>query len=567
MKTAIKIFVGLLFVLFLVVSTQFALLYVDELRANERKVYLDTKAREIVASLSTRDKLGQVIHLAIPGKTLDEVAIQEIRKIHPGGIIHFGKNLGTKKEIIDLNQSLQNLAAKEKLPPFLISTDQEGGRVFRVRDGVAQFPGAMAVGQTLSDEIGYQVGFITSYDLHSLGINFLLAPSLDVNNNPKNPVINTRSFGSDVQRVQTVAGAYERGARSGGAIPVIKHFPGHGDTDVDSHLGLPVIRKTLEELESLELIPFRSSLNSGAPVVMTAHILYPKIDPEYPTTLSSILLTDILRKRLGFDGVVITDAMEMHAISKNYEKIRPGVKALLAGADILLLTSWGDTSEQLIRDLKQAEENGEFLVNGENRLDTAVYRQIRLKLEYGVYTDNGFSPAISNENLLRFMQERKSNREAQYKIFTQNPEFVDAITRKTIRAYPQEFPGVARAELAQVCAYFSHPKLTETWISLGGSLRSPAKLANDLKNPKLECTKIVAYAQNEKSLGNLDRMAQQTPNKDFVILYPGTPFVQLPVSRNVLTLFSLSVTDSSYKALAESVLTTQPIPKLDLILP
>lgn len=564
MKLALRIFAFIILLAFLLVSSQFLLVYVDELKANERKVYLDTTAKQIVDGMTTPEKIGQVIHLAIPGKTLDETAISEMRTIRPGGIIHFGKNFGTKEEVIKLNRDLQDLARKLKMPPLLISTDQEGGRVFRVRDGVAQFPGAMALGQTNQEDLGYQVGFITSYDLDQVGVNFLLAPSLDVNNNPNNPVINTRSFGSDVDRVYNVAGAYERGARLGGAIPVIKHFPGHGDTDVDSHIGLPIIRKSLAELEKVELIPFQKSIQDGAPVVMSAHILFPKLDEKYPATLSKNILQGILRDKLGFDGVVITDAMEMHAISKNYQSDRPGVLALLAGADILLLTSWGETSASLYKTLLQAADKGDLEVDGVNILDRAVYRQIRLKLEYGIYTKNTFEPKIENENLLEYMALANQKRKETYQRLTAKPNFVDEITRQTIRSYPSDFNGLSELEKNSSKAYLAQAFLADAWKKSGGKLSSRKELPKDLKEASLK--HIIANVSDGKEFLFWDNLAQKHPEKEFILLYPHTPFVNLPNQSNVKVLLSFSLTESSFRMLIESLTNKEKVPAMKLIL-
>jgi beta-N-acetylhexosaminidase len=564
LKLSLRIFAFIIFLAFIVVSSQFLLIYVDELKANERKDYLDLTAKRIVAEMTIPDKIGQVIHLAIPGKSLDETAISEMRNIRPGGIIHFGKNFGTKEEVIKLNRELQDLARRLKMPPLLISTDQEGGRVFRVRDGVAQFPGAMALGQTNQEQLGYEVGFITSYDLDQVGVNFLLAPSLDVNNNPNNPVINTRSFGSDVDRVNLVAGGYERGARRGGAIPVIKHFPGHGDTDVDSHLGLPIIRKSLAELEKLELIPFQKSIQDGAPVVMSAHILFPKLDDKYPATLSKKILQGILRDKLGFDGVVITDAMEMHAISKNYQSDRPGVLALLAGADILLLTSWGETSQTLYTSLLKAANNGEFDLDGINILDRAVYRQIRLKLEYGIYTKNTFEPKIENENLLSFMAEANAKRNEEYQKLTSNPNFVDIITRQTIRSYPTSFTPLTEVEGKSAKAYIAQAFLAKAWKENGGTISSRKSINSDLKSSKLKY--IIANVSGPNEFSYWDNLAKKYPDKEFILLYPHTPFVDLLSQKNVKVLLSFSLTESSFRALAESIYRKEEVPAMKLIL-
>jgi len=220
------------------------------------------------------------------------VAIAELQKVRPGGVILFGVNLGKKKEIRALTKGLQNEMKNLNSPPLFISIDQEGGRVVRVEKGVTGFPGALAIGQTKNPAYAFNVGLITSYELNNLGINLLLAPVMDINNNPENPVINTRSFGMTLD-AGDLAISYEKGARIGGAVPVIKHFPGHGDTNVDSHLGLPVIEKTESQLLEFELIPFQKSIQEGARAVMSAHIVYPNLDPKYPSTLSKKILTDI----------------------------------------------------------------------------------------------------------------------------------------------------------------------------------------------------------------------------------------------------------------------------------
>ena len=255
----------------------------------ELKKEIEILADEILSKMTDEEKIGQIIHIAIPQNFLDPVAIEEIRKIKPGGIILFGMNFGTKDEILKLTTDLQNEANSLGIMPFLISTDQEGGRVIRIKS-VQDFPGAMAIGQVGNESFAEKVGFFTSNQLNSHGINLLLAPVLDINNNPENPVINTRSFGSDLNTVLKMSSAYQKGAMDGGAIPVVKHFPGHGDTNIDSHLGLPVIQKNLEELLQSELIPFQKSIENGIRAVMSAHIVYPKLDPEYPATLSPKIL-------------------------------------------------------------------------------------------------------------------------------------------------------------------------------------------------------------------------------------------------------------------------------------
>ncbi|MCX7633881.1 MAG: glycoside hydrolase family 3 protein, partial [Turneriella sp.] len=276
---------------------------------------------------------------------------------------------------------LQDFAQSRGLPPLLIATDQEGGYVKRVREGVLETPPAMDLGKYADPQLCFSAGYYVSRDLKKLGINLFYAPVLDINNNPRNPVIGLRSFGTTLDAVLGCALPFEQGARraaaerEGGALPVIKHFPGHGDTEKDSHWDLPVVRKNLPILRSFELMPFRAAIQQGAVAVMTAHILYPEIDPNWPATLSPRWLQEILRGELGFRGTVFTDAMEMHAIAEHFASAKPPLQALLAGADVLLFTSWQDEPRQAILELQQSLQPSHWAA-----LRRALENQLRLKL-------------------------------------------------------------------------------------------------------------------------------------------------------------------------------------------
>ncbi|PJZ88993.1 glycoside hydrolase family 3 protein [Leptospira levettii] len=544
--------------------------YLTELAANERKRWLDEKAWSITNSMSEEDLVGQTIHIAIPSKTVDQIALDEIKQTKPGGIILFGKNLGKKKEILSLTENLQIVAKENGLQPFLISTDQEGGRVFRVQDGITHYPGAMAVGQTGKKEWGEIVGFVTSYELRSLGLNFLFAPVLDINNNPLNPVINTRSFGSDVNRVSEVAVAYEKGARAGGCLPVIKHFPGHGDTTVDSHLGLPIINKSLEELEKLELVPFKQSIQGGAEAVMSAHIVYPKIDPNFPATLSKTILTDVLRKSLQFDGIIITDAMEMHAISKNYEKDRPGVLTILAGANIVLLTSWGETAKKFKAQLMDAYKKGEFrFVDKEGKerdiLKEAVQKQIRKKLELGIYDANSILPTVYEENQKQkeFLTTWEKERNDRYTTLSKSLFFAKEINEDSIRAYPK---AVKTAQILpeQTLSFVKNSKLKEVLKSKKIQSVPPKSFGSYVKQKTY--TTYLFDSTSEPEILYVVSLAKKFPNKRFLVMHGGTPFIQLPEMQNVEYLLSFSLTVGSWEALGVKLTSGKEIPKVDLIL-
>lgn len=354
-----------------------------------KKIYLPKKYAALTEKLLENallkldaDRLsGQSIHIAIPGTELTDQTRKVISEIKPGGIIFFGFNLESAEQIKKLTTDLQALAIELKLPPFLISTDQEGGYVKRVREGVLQTPPARDLGATGDSELCRSTGYQVSRDLGALGINVFFAPIVDINNNPQNPVIGLRSFGTTIDEVLRCALPYEAGARlahetAGGALPVIKHFPGHGDTHVDSHWALPVIDKSLDELKNFELIPFREAVQGGSKAVMTAHILYPKIDPNAPATLSKKWLTDTLRTELHFNGLIFTDAMEMRAVSEAYKTMNRPVTALAAGADVLLYTSWQDEPPAAKAQLAEA------ISSEPQTVKRAVMQQLRAKLPY-----------------------------------------------------------------------------------------------------------------------------------------------------------------------------------------
>lgn len=261
-------------------------------------------------------------------------------------------------------------------PQALIGIDQEGGSVVRCTS-LPQPPAAMALGAVDDVALAEQVGAAVARGLRHLGINWNFAPVLDVNNNPANPVIGERSFGEDPARVARLAGAWMRGSLREGVACCVKHFPGHGDTHVDSHHALPTVDKSPAELDVLELLPFRA-LAAEAPAMMTAHIVYPQLDPEHPATLSRRILTGVLRESMGFRGVVITDALMMKAIHERYGHARAAVLTLQAGADMPLAQGTQAEQAAAIRAIEEALTQGDLTLTqlraAEARLDALAER-------------------------------------------------------------------------------------------------------------------------------------------------------------------------------------------------
>lgn len=322
--------------------------------------------------MSSSFPVGRLLMVDIPGQSLDADTASFLREHLIRAVCLFRKNLGTEAQIRQLTADLREVMG----PHALIAMDQEGGSVVRALS-LPQAPGAMALGAVNDEALCEQVGAAIARGLRHLGINWNFAPVLDVNNNPANPVIAERSFGSDPHAVARLAGAWMRGAAREGVACCAKHFPGHGDTHTDSHHALPTVDKSLAALEALELIPF-AQLGEQAPSLMTAHIVYPQIDPEHPATLSHAFLTALLRERMGYRGVVITDALMMKAVHDRYGHARGAVLSLAAGADMPL--AQGSRAEQLaaLQAVQAALDDGTLdataLQRSADRLDALAAR-------------------------------------------------------------------------------------------------------------------------------------------------------------------------------------------------
>lgn len=246
-----------------------------------------------------------------------------------GGVCLFGRNVRDRFQLADYVAEVRSLAGED----FIVAVDQEGGGVLRVLD-VPYAPAAMALGAADDLELTREVAAASARGLRAAGINVNFAPVADVNVNPANPVIADRSFGADPAAVARQVQAFVQGLQAEGVAATVKHFPGHGDTSEDSHLELPVLQRSLADLEKLELLPFRTAVDAGVAAVMSAHIMFPALDSTLPATLSPVLLQQLLRENLGFDGVVFSDALNMKAIADNYPPVTANLLALQAGVDM-----------------------------------------------------------------------------------------------------------------------------------------------------------------------------------------------------------------------------------------
>ncbi len=288
----------------------------------------------MVAGLSLEEQVGQLILGRLPGTTVDAETATRFQECHTGGVVLFAHNIGTPEETRALTAELHALCGKPGLPAIL-AADQEGGRVERLKPPATSFPSQMARGATDSADHAYRWGLAVGREMRSLGLNMNFAPVFDVNNNPQNPVIGTRSFGESVEAVSRLGVAAAAGLREAGVVATGKHFPGHGDTAIDSHYSLPTIPHDLARLRAVELPPFKAAIAAGVPAIMSSHIIFPDLDAILPGTLSRAILTDLLRDELGFDGVIVSDAMNMWAITEGWGVVEGCVRFIEAGGDLL----------------------------------------------------------------------------------------------------------------------------------------------------------------------------------------------------------------------------------------
>ena len=345
---------------------------------------------QILAGMTLEEKVGQLFLVFFIGPDLSPALQQMINEYHVGGLVLFNisDNLRSLPQVAGLINASQNEAVNHgaKIPMF-IAVDQEGGLVARLKDGATIFPGNMAIGATGAVTHAQRMAEVTAIELEALGFNMNLAPVLDVNNNPDNPVIGTRSFGSSPDLVAKLGVAMITAYRAGGIIATAKHFPGHGDTAVDSHFGLPLIPYDLTHLQSTELAPFLAAKQAGVDAIMTAHILVPALEPasDLPATLSTNILQRFLREQVGYDGLILTDSLGMGALDQLYGVTRSGEMAFVAGADVLAFgadpTHIPQEQQPVYRQiLAQVKSNTIPL----SRLDDSVRRILRVKARYGL---------------------------------------------------------------------------------------------------------------------------------------------------------------------------------------
>lgn len=383
----------------------------EEKKIQQKKIDLmNATVQSVLDGMTLEQKIGQMLMPSMykgPVTSATSEIKNAIKNYGFGGVIFFKKNITSANQTAKFIYDLQSAATDENATsqiPLLVGIDQEGGMIVRLTNS-CWMPGNMLVGASGNVQMAKDYAQLVGDEISSLGFNLNFAPVSDVNCNPQNPIIGLRSFSSDPNLVaKMICGSIE-GYKNSNVICSLKHFPGHGDTNTDSHFGLPLITKSYEQMKKMELVPFAAGIKSGAEMIMTAHIQFPDIEDEtyrsvydgarvnLPATLSKKILTGVLREQLGFDGVVITDAMDMGAITTHFRKTDAAKLAINAGVDILLMIcDLSNTSEirqagQLISSIASLVKSGEI---SEDRINESVTRILKLKYNHGLLDANIF---------------------------------------------------------------------------------------------------------------------------------------------------------------------------------
>lgn len=348
---------------------------------------IEKRVNDTLENMTLEEKIGQMMIVYYTSSTMDNTLKSALTDVKPGGFILFKDNITTYDNTLKL---IKDIKSTSDIPMF-ISIDQEGGNVQRLLSlsdkEVSNIPYMSEVGETNDTALAEEVGKVIAEELRAFGINMDFAPVIDVYSNKDNTVIGKRAFGSDSELVSRMGIALAKGLLDNGVIPVYKHFPGHGNTAVDSHSALPIVDKTKEELLSLDLVPFKDAIENGAEVIMIGHLAVPKItNDNIPASLSKSLITDFLKGEMGYNGLVITDALNMGALTNYYSQEEIYVKAIEAGVDLLLMPS---SSRKALATIKEAVEEG---IITEEQINESVRKILTLKYKYIEEDYNNYLP-------------------------------------------------------------------------------------------------------------------------------------------------------------------------------
>lgn len=347
-------------------------------QVEETQVIEDSNITLTEEEMTLEEKIGQLVIMGVEGSFMTDETAYKIEKYKPGGIILFSKNISSPIETKKFIKSLQKINKSNSMELF-IGIDEEGGRVSRIPEEYVKIPNAFRLGKEMNGEEIYEIGKIQGERLKRLGVNLNFAPVLDIRSNEKNKVIGDRAFGRDPKTVIERGIPMAMGIRDGHVLPVVKHFPGHGGTEEDSHFVGPVMKKSKEELYEFDMEPFRKAIEEGVEGIMVSHVLYQELDSKFPASMSEIIMKDILRDELGFTGLIFSDDMTMGAIKDSHGILEGAYEFIISGGDMVLLCHETGIVEDFIEKMKEGVLKGDIL---EKEIDEKLERIKRAKKAY-----------------------------------------------------------------------------------------------------------------------------------------------------------------------------------------
>ena len=509
---------------------------------------------QLLSQMTLEQKVGQVMMVGFGGQVMDGSIEALLKGLQVGGVCMFGRNISGAEQIAQLNDEVR-VAMADSIPP-VIAVDQEGGNVVRIADGNVVLPGNMALGATRDTALAYEAGLAQGEDLRRLGFNMNLAPVLDVNTNPKNPVIGIRAFGDDVALVSTMGAQFVKGQQAADIATVAKHFPGHGAVDADSHNALPVVKTPAAELRR-QLSPFTAAMAEGLDGMMTAHIATPTISDgdETPATLSQRVLGELLRDEMKFNGLVLTDELEMEAIARRYGVGRAAVRAINAGADRVLVPWRAEKKAEVFEALVSAIKREELQ---KSKLDDAVRRILTLKLKRGVF--EALPPRV--ERLAQLGGKRSISAQistAATTLLKTSPTLYPLRKVKKLALITTE-AALAQAVMRRV------PSVKTLMVAAYPSAQSMPGIKQQVNAMAKEADVVIVSVVNARQveLFNVAALA----NKPLIAVVMGVPYlaVQLEAASVILTTYSYR--DSSAEAAIAALFGEQGTPgKLPVSLP
>jgi beta-N-acetylhexosaminidase len=438
--------------------------------------------------MKLEEQLGQMLLAGFEGLEPPDYFLDWIRSGQIGGAILFGRNVESPEQLARLTRTLHDAAQAAGRPPLLIGIDQEGGTVARLREGFTESPGALALGVADDPQLAEEVSAMLAREMRALGINWVYAPVVDLTHDITNPTVGTRSPGTDPQVVSRLISAEVRGFQSEGVAASAKHFPGLGNTPVDTHVELAVISGSVDYLWDSDLVPFRAAVEAGVASVMVSHVKFEALDPEYPATLSPVIVSLLLREEIGYQGVACTDSMEMKAISNHYGAGESAVLAALAEIDLLLFSHYRDTQQAAYDALLAAARSGRL---PQSLIDAANARIAALKADYALTEP-------PNPSIVR------------------NPDHL-ALTQRAARAgtvlfandgsFPLQ-PDAPNVVLVEFGSYLDSEAMER------GDLANFARMVRD-RAPNMECLSLRAYEPKPELLAHAQ---QRAASADLLVL-------------------------------------------------